>query len=163
MTREESIEVYKAYSKMLFNASLRIVGDSAEAEEIMQDTILKYITSPFRPSSGARTTAWLKRTCIRASIDALRRKKREMLFLDGYAAGECVAEDDGDVVPDMSKIRKAIDELPENYRLIISLILIEGLDYGEVSRYTKVKEGTIRVQYSRARAMLAGKLKGLLR
>ena len=45
MTREESIEIYRTHSKRLFNISLRIVRDSALAEEIMQDTILKYLQS----------------------------------------------------------------------------------------------------------------------
>ena len=42
MTREESIQFYKAHAKRLYNISLRIVRDSGEAEEIMQDTILRY-------------------------------------------------------------------------------------------------------------------------
>ena len=42
MTREECIDIYKRYSRKLFNVSLRIVGDSGEAEEIMQDTVLKF-------------------------------------------------------------------------------------------------------------------------
>ena len=42
MTREESIRIYKTYSRKLFNVSFRIVGDSALAEEIMQDTVLKF-------------------------------------------------------------------------------------------------------------------------
>ena len=91
MTREESIAFYKEHSKRLYNISLRIVQDSALAEEIMQDTILKAL----RPAQGpqglgtkAQENAWLTKTCIRASIDELRKRKRERLFLDEYASEE---------------------------------------------------------------------------
>ena len=83
MTREESIRIYKTYSRKLFNVSFRIVGDSALAEEIMQDTVLKFIklqgdvmisqAGSTCQSGQDRVGAWLVRTCVRASIDALRK------------------------------------------------------------------------------------------
>ena len=45
MSREESVKLYNTYARKLFNISFRILHDSGEAEEIMQDTILKYITT----------------------------------------------------------------------------------------------------------------------
>ena len=61
----------------------------------------------------------------------------------------------------IGNIRKAISELPEASRLVLTLILLEGLDYEEVANYTGAREGTIRVQYSRARAKLAEKLRSM--
>ena len=164
MTREESVKFYNTYARKLFNTSFRILRDSGEAEEIMQDTILKYITSSLKPLSEAQTGAWLHKTCIRKSIDVLRKKKREQLFLEEYKAGE---EDTSDspaplgisLGPSIEKVRSAIAELPEKSRLILNLVLLEGLDYEEIANYTGASEGTIRVQYSRARAKLAEKLK----
>lgn len=83
MTREESMIFYETHARRLYNTAIRIVSDSPLAEEIMQDTILKYIMSD--PGlSGAQASVWLTRTCVRKSIDALRRKKRERLFLEEY-------------------------------------------------------------------------------
>ena len=59
MTREESIQFYKAHAKRLYNISLRIVRDSGEAEEIMQDTILRFISSDVVPKEPAKVAAWL--------------------------------------------------------------------------------------------------------
>ena len=162
MTREKSIEIYKAHSRRLYNISLRIVGDSALAEEIMQDTILKCLQ--LEPTA---VSAWLSKTCIRASIDALRKRKRERLFLEDYASEEApdyfapVGEDDDQQIeiPSIDAVKNAIASLPESYRLILTLVLIEGLDYEEISGYTGEKEGTIRTRYSRARQMLAERLK----
>ena len=190
MTREESIEIYKTHSKRLFNISLRIVRDSALAEEIMQDTILKFLQSGpqepfgraatgslrFAPYPGKRSlasalanvaSAWMTRTCIRASIDALRKRKREKKLLEEYAAEEAPeyfapvndVQDSEMVIPDIKAVKSAMDRLPDPYRLILNLVLIDGLDYEEISGLTGEKEGTIRTRYSRARQMLANRIK----
>lgn len=161
MSREESVKLYNTYARKLFNISFRILHDSGEAEEIMQDTILKYITTGPKFLSEVQAAAWLSKTCIRKSIDVLRKKKREKLFLEEYGSE---VEDAFDAKPgDLSigNIRKAISELPEASRLVLTLILLEGLDYEEVANYTGAREGTIRVQYSRARAKLAEKLRSM--
>lgn len=164
MTREESIAFYKAHAKRLYNTSLRIVRDNGEAEEIMQDTILKFISSDIVPQDTAQAATWLSRTCIRKSIDAVRRKKREKLFLDEYAADASEYDSESSVefsgnTSEVAEIRKAIDELPDNYRLVMSLVLLEGLDYEEIASLTGEREGTLRTQFSRGRAKLAEKLK----
>ena len=163
MTREESIKFYKAHAGRLYNISWRIVRDSGEAEEIMQDTILKFITLDIVPSDPAQVAAWLSRTCIRKSIDAVRKKRREKLFLDEYAGEVSEYADDTTTVevPQMSvgNVRKAIDGLPESCRLILNLVLVEGLDYEEIASITGEREGTLRTQFSRAKAKLVEQLK----
>ena len=161
MSREESVKLYNTYARKLFNISFRILHDSGEAEEIMQDTILKYITTGPKIMSEVQAAAWLSKTCIRKSIDVLRKKKREKLFLEeyGFEVEDAVEAKPGDL--SIGNIRKAISELPEASRLVLTLILLEGLDYEEVANYTGAREGTIRVQYSRARAKLAEKLRSM--
>ncbi len=163
MTREESIKFYKAHARRLFNTSLRIIRDSGEAEEIMQDTILKFISSDVVPKDPAQVALWLNRTCIRKSIDAVRKKRREKLFLDEYAGEVSEYADDTTTidVPQMSvsNVRKAIDGLPESCRLILNLVLVEGLDYEEIASITGEREGTLRTQFSRAKAKLVEQLK----
>ena len=170
MTREESIAFYKEHSNRLYNISLRIVRDSALAEEIMQDTILKALR-PLRQAQGpqglgtkTQENAWLTKTCIRASIDELRKRKRERLFLDEYAAEEApnyFTPESIDIPKDelsVERIKASINSLQDPYRLVLNLVLIDGLDYEEISSITGEREGTIRTQYSRARKMLASKL-----
>ena len=161
MTREESITFYKAHAQRLYNISLRIVRDSALAEEIMQDTILKFITSEIRTADERQTNVWLTKVCIRRSIDALRKRKREKLFIEQYTADSEPAADES--LPEsgitLDTVRKAIDSLPESSKLILNLVLIEGLDYEEIAEVTGEREGTLRTQFSRAKARLAKILK----
>ena len=155
MTRQEITEFYQEHHRRLYNISLRILRDSDEAEEVMQDTILKFVTAPGSFSSPEQVSAWLARTCIRASIDRLRRRERREAFLEEYAREEgqeepCLTGES----PSVTEIKAAMDRLPEPYGLILDLVLIEGLDYGEIAGLTGKKETTLRSLYSRGRSKL---------
>ena len=159
MTRQEITQFYQEHHRRLYNISLRILRNSDEAEEVMQDTIMKFVSAPQRTfGSGAQVSAWLARTCIRASIDRLRRRHREEAFLEDYA----IAEGDSPTVPEpvegqptedetpsISRVRETMDRMPEPYRLVLYLVLIEGLDYGEIAEMTGRKQTTLRSIYSR--------------
>jgi RNA polymerase sigma factor (sigma-70 family) len=161
MTREESITFYKAHAQRLYNISFRILRDSAQAEEIMQDTILKFLTSDVRTADEKQTDVWLTKVCIRKSIDALRKRKREKLFLDEYASDADTTADES--LPQsgisLESVRKAIETLPDSSKLILNLVLVEGLDYEEIASLTGEREGTLRTQFSRAKARLSEILK----
>ncbi len=160
MTRQEITEFYREHHRRLYNISLRILRDSAEAEEVMQDTVLKFVSQERSFASGAQVSAWLARTCIRASIDRLRRRRREEEFLAEYGLslihiGESC---ESPALPSVPQIRAAMDALPEPYRLVLNLVLIEGLDYEEIAALTGRKEATLRSIYSRGRARLMEQL-----
>ena len=161
MTRREITEFYKEHHRRLYNIAWRILRDSGEAEEVMQDTILKFINQEGVFASEAQVSAWLARTCIRAAIDRLRRRQREADFLAEYGAAgeEPAAEDPDGPLPSVGQIRAAMDALPEPYRLVVNLVLIEGLDYEEIAGLTGRKETTLRSLYSRGRAKLAETLR----
>ena len=67
MTRQEITEFYQEHHRRLYNISLRILRDSDEAEEVMQDTILKFVTAPGNFSSPEQVSAWLARTAANAA------------------------------------------------------------------------------------------------
>lgn len=154
---------YRTHARRLFNISMRILRDSGAAEDVMQETILKYLTSDIQPLGEAKAAAWLNKACIRSSIDALRKNMREQLFLNEYAASEQVAEaesqqeDMTDV--EVGRVKKAMAELKDPYRLILNLALIEGLDYDEIAEVTGQSQGTIRTQFSRGKVKLLEILK----
>lgn len=156
MTRQEITEFYKEHHGRLYNIALRILRDSDDAEEVMQDTILKYVTRSGAVSlNGPQESAWLARTCIRAAIDRLRERHRMDVFLEEYAQE---AEEKAEEVPaealNLDKVKLAMERLQEPYRLVLNLVLIEGLDYEEISGITGKKEVTLRSIYSRGKEKL---------
>lgn len=152
-------ELYDSMSARLYNASLRIVGSSADAEEIMHDSLLRYWR--FKKKEEIRDLRkWLMSVCIRSSIDKLRERQRWKDVLEQYEDPVLEEEDDdGAIGYDIASIRKALDELPDHYKAIVSLHLFEGYDYQEISQITGSNENTIRSLYLRGRQKLAATLK----
>ena len=162
MTRKEITGFYQAHSRRLYNMSYRILLSSEDAEEVMQDTILKFVTMPFRPRSEEQVSAWLAKTCIRASIDRLRSRKREQLFLEAYAREDGDTTESGNEIPaeaTAGRILEAMQHLPDPYRLVVTLVLAEGLDYQEIAAYTGLKEATLRSHFLRGKQKLLAMLK----
>ena len=160
MTQKEITSFYQAHSRRLYNMSCRILQNPQDAEEVMHDTILKFIALPFPPRKEEQISAWLARTCIRASIDRLRQRKREALFLEAYAQ-ESLEEPEAEIPAEVSarRILDALQRLPEPYRLVTTLVLAEGLDYQEIARYTGLKETTLRSHFLRGKQKLITLLK----
>ncbi len=159
MTRQEATEFYRTHSKALYNTALRIVRDPAEAEEIMQDTLMRYIQRGVRSATPAQAAAWLRTTCVRMGIDALRRRKKALTVVDDIPFDEVEEEVEIPGEMDILRIREAMERLPHPYGLILDLVLIEGMDYAGISRMTGQKETTLRSWYSRGRAKLVKELK----
>jgi RNA polymerase sigma-70 factor (ECF subfamily) len=151
-------KIYDEHAVRLYNMSLRILGDSCEAEEVTHDTLLQYYGMKDR-SGVVDLRKWLSSVCIRKSIDRLRQKKKFMDLLEDYE--DPVLEDPAcdDLDLDVGNIRKALSLLPDNYRLILSLHLFEGYDYEEITQITGIKEVTVRSLYMRGRRKLAEILK----
>lgn len=151
-------KVYDAMSRRLYNISLRIVGNSADAEEIMHDTILqlwKYGSKHEIIDLGK----WLSSICIRKSIDRLRERQRWKDLLANYEDPILEEPETENFEYDIKTIRNALSSLPDHYRAIVSLHLFEGYDYQEISQITGTNENTIRSLYMRGRQKLAAAIK----
>ena len=146
--------IYDAMSRRLYNASLRIVGCSADAEEIMHDSLLQYWKYS-RKSEITDLRKWLTSVCIRKSIDKLRERQRWKVLLENYEDPVMEECDENISEYDIESIRKALSDLPDHYIAVLSLHLFEGYDYREISEMTGTNENTIRSLYMRGRQKLA--------
>lgn len=146
-------EIYSQYAQQLYFTALRITGSSFDAEEVMQDTILKYHNFP-KKEGIEKLGSWLKSVCIRKALDKLREKHRTKEFLEEYKE-EQIPSPPPQVQYTVEEIRKTLLLLPDNYRTILSLHLFEGYDYQEIEQITGTKEATIRSLYKRAKEKLA--------
>jgi len=148
-------KLYRQYAKAMFNTSLRIVNNTADAEDVLQESFVaafKLDRFDFSSTFGA----WLKRIVINRSIDLLRRKKMQVIHID-----ETLVENIADEVPEeenlqlkVEEIKKAVAALPDGYRTVISLSLFEGYDNQEIAEILNITESTVRTQYHRARQKL---------
>ena len=156
MNQKEITAFYHEHSRRLYNMSYRILLNAEDAEEVMQDTILKFVTRPLKPQQEQQVSAWLARTCIRASIDRLRKQRREALLLEEIVQewrNDGEEEEISDEIP-AGRVLAAIRQLPDPYRLVVTLYLVEGLDYEEIASYTGWKESTLRSHFLRGKRKL---------
>lgn len=153
------LEVYNRYYKAMYNTSLRIVKDTAAAEDVMQDSFLSAFTKLESFKGDASFGSWLKRIVVNNSLNSYQKtKKLDETPLDDHLYR---IEDDGDGISelDMSEIKvvevmKAMNELKDNYRQSLSLHLIEGYDYEEMSTILNISYANCRTTVSRAKDSL---------
>ena len=159
--RKSQFELYRLYSSAMYNTTLRIVRDPDDAEDVMQEAFLKAFSRISTYRGEVSFGAWLKRIVVNKSLDFLR-LRRERVSLDEVNEVNEIPEDDTGVIDhaySADEIRRAIYALPEGYRLVLSLILLEGYDHEEVSEILRISNATSRTQYHRAKKKLAELLK----
>ena len=155
--RKSQVQVYKLYYKAMYNTALRILNDTSEAEDVMQESFLEAFRKidSYREESSFGT--WLKRIVINKSVDAFRRT-RDMVSIDEYDVEVPDQMEEENYIQVLStrveEIRKAIHGLPDNYRIILSLFLLEGYDHEEIAQILDISYGLSRTRYSRARKKL---------
>ncbi|TVZ50896.1 RNA polymerase sigma factor [Dokdonia sp. Hel_I_53] len=168
------MEVYNRYYKAMYNTSLRIVKSEAEAEDIMQESFLSAFTKIDTYKEEASFGSWLKRIVVNNSLTAYQKAKRlDEQPLENHLYK--VSEDDGGCgTIDLTSVRAqevvtAMNNLKDNYRQSLSLHLIEGYDYEEISEIMNVSYANSRTMISRAKQSLRailnknGKGKGIYR
>ncbi len=153
--------MYKRYCDAMYNICYRLMGNAPEAEDMLQESFMDVFRrlDSFRGESSLG--AWIKRIVINHCLNQL--KKRKVVFqemTDTYmdAVSETDDEDDVDVY-EVKRVRDAIMTLPDGYRQVLTLYLIEGYDHGEIAGIMGIQETGSKSQYSRARSRLREILK----
>jgi RNA polymerase sigma-70 factor (ECF subfamily) len=147
----------------MYNTSLRIVKKNDEAEDVMQEAFLKAFTKLHTFKGEVTFGAWLKRIVINDSIQRYRkrRNKKEVALEDVRYK----VEDNEGCVPDHAftelkaqKVMETMGHLKDNYRISLTLHLIEGYDYEEISSIMNISYANCRTTISRAKESLRRKL-----
>jgi RNA polymerase sigma factor (sigma-70 family) len=159
--RGAQFRIYKLYYKAMYNTSLRIVNDPAEAEDIMQESFLAAFQRIDNYSGEASFGSWLKRIVVNNSLDALRRYRPDIsIEEESLDFPEIVEESlDEEIRLVASEIREAIASLPEEYRVVITLFLLEGYDHEEISEIMGISNNLSRTRFVRAKQKVLEVLK----
>lgn len=147
--------IYKLYYKAMYNCSLRIVNDSFEAEDIIQEAFLAAFTKLNTYSKDVSFGAWLKRIVINKSLSSLKKTNHmETVELEKIGKDDFVEEEIDTSNINVAFILKQINTLKTNYRLIINLNLIEGYDCEEIAQILNISYENSRTTLSRAKNKL---------
>ena len=141
----------------MLNVAFRIVGNIAEAEDVLQEAFLDAFNKLKDFRHDTTFGLWLKQIVVNRSINLLRKRKMEFIDLEGEQLENIPDEgynDDEELQYQAAVVKDAIKELPEGYRLVISLYLLEGYDHEEIGQILKISENTSRTQFLRAKRKL---------
>ena len=155
-------ELYRKYSKAMYNTSLRIVNNTGDAEDVVQEAFTDAFRSLGDFHYKSTFGAWLKRIVINKSINYLRKRKMDMIDIDKTNIGHLPEEDTTDeqeIQMKVEDIKKAVALLPNGYRTVLTLYLFEGYDQEEIAEILQVSHATVRTQYMRAKQKLVQHIK----
>jgi RNA polymerase sigma-70 factor (ECF subfamily) len=143
----------------MYNVSYRITGRQEDAEDALQEAFISAFKNLNTYRADATFGAWLKRIVVNKSINVLKKRKHEWMSEDEQWD---VAEEEqaGDYKEGLTveRVKKAIEELPDGYRSVLSLYLLEGYDHQEIAGIMAISESTSKSQLNRAKAKLREKL-----
>lgn len=158
------LEVYNRYYKAMYNTAFRIVKNSYEAEDIMQDSFLMAFTKLNTLKDTSIFGSWLKRIVVNNSIYHYRKhdKNKEIPLDDMLYKVEDNSnglESDYEFTNLKAKqVLKTLKTLKDNYRIALTLNLIEGYDYEEIGNILNISQANCRTTMSRAKESLRKKL-----
>lgn len=160
------------YERPVFNICLRMVRNREEAQDLAQDAFTKVFSMLDRYNPDYAFSNWLFKITSNLCIDSIRKRRIDTLPMDVPVRGDSgdferqyeSPTDDPEQVLDkaekMHMLSRAIDDLPEHYRIMIILRHQEDLSYEEIARSLEVPLGTVKARIHRAREMLKQRLSG---
>jgi len=160
-------ELVKRYKDRLLNFVFRYFNNVEQAEDVVQDTLIKLYTHASYYKNVAKFSTWIFTIAKNNALTELRKNKRKKT--------DSLWTDDGQVIDINSKeesldskvqneiaidqLNKFLDEIPENFRMAVVLRDFQELSYDEISKILEIPIGTIKSRINRGRIQLAEKMK----
>ena len=163
------LEVYNRYQQAMYNTALRIIKDTAEAEDIMQESFITAFNKLGTLKEASTFGSWLKRIVINNSISQFNKSKRFVSLNDDdilqgnleeepYEESFSVGSDEDYTNTKANRVLNCMDDLNDKYRQILNLHFIEGFDYEEICEIQQISYANCRTTISRAKESLRKKL-----
>lgn len=137
----------------MYNVCLRMVGSQVDAEDVMQEAFLNAFTKIDTYQGVVSFGAWLKKIVINRSLDYLKKRKVKFEELNEKIPDEEPVSIDISEIQ-MEKLKNAIQKLPDGYRVVLSLYLLEGYDHEEIAQILGISNVSSRSQFMRAKLKL---------
>ncbi len=148
-------DIYKRYSETVYKAALRVTGNTADAEDVLQSVFLRMIANRASLDPAQSPEHYLRRAATNASIDLLRRKnwlaETEIDDSRAYGSRESTALD-------KERLRRALAKLPAQDAELFVLCYLEGYTYDELAEQFALERGTVASRLHRIRAVLQKQL-----
>jgi RNA polymerase sigma-70 factor (ECF subfamily) len=160
--REAFGTLVERYERAVYNLCLRTLRDAEEAKDASQEAFLKAFRALGTFRRGSKFSTWIFSIAYHACCDRLNRRRRysdaELPDRADPAPGPAL---EAERLDEASRLRAAIDALPEKYRAAITLYHLQGHQYEEIARVLDLPMGTVKTHLFRAKEQLRRELAGL--
>jgi len=157
-SKKACYELYRLYSKAMLNVAFRILNNMDEAEDVLQESFLDAFNKVKDFRQETTFGLWLKQIVVNRSINLLRKRKVDWVQMESEQLENIPDEQPADEEEQeykVAQVKQAMLLLPEGYRVVLSLYLLEGYDHEEIGQILNITENTSRTQFLRAKRKLS--------
>lgn len=153
--RKAQNQLFVQYKRMLFGVCLRYASGRAEAEDILQESFIKIYGDLYQYQPTGPLGAWVRKVTVNVALQHLRKKKNLFPVVDIEQVEDRYEVEENLLDQDRAQaILKMVQQLPEGYRLIFNLHVMEGLTHPEIAEHLEISVNTSKSQLSRAKSLL---------
>jgi RNA polymerase sigma factor (sigma-70 family) len=147
-------KLYQLYSRRMMAVCLRYTRSRAEAEDIFHEAFVK-VFRHIDTYQGGSFEGWMRRIFVNMAINAYHKNRKYQDHVD-YSAIEERSPAEDDIISQISgqELLALINQLPEGYRLVFNLYVIEGFGHREIAEMLNIAEGTSKSQLAKAKNYL---------
>lgn len=145
-------QVIEQHGKSVYAAAYSLLKNREDAEDVLQDTLVRYYTTNKQFASEQHLRAWLLRLTINRAKDLLKAARRRNAALEDDVAALPFPQ------PENRQVFEAVLRLPEPYRLVVHLFYYEDYSVREIAALLHLTQGAVKTRLHRARALLKASL-----
>ena len=156
--------LYEMYAPVLMSVCVRYVGDYETARDVLQDGFIKLFTKIEMYSGTGSFAGWVRRIFVTTALEFLRKNDALKQSLNINEYNEAIENSEVSVIDQISAndLMKIILELPDGYRTVFNLYVLEDFSHAEIAGMLNITENTSRSQFMRARKLLQLKVQKLM-
>lgn len=150
--RSAQRNLYEKYSRRLFGICMRYCDSREEAEEILQEGMLKVFQKIEAFKGDGSLESWMKKIMVNTALDHYRKSKHREQETEWQDHINISSEELTDLKA--KDLLTVVMKLPKGFRTVFNLYAVEGYNHGEIGKMLGISEGTSKSQYARARAQI---------
>tara|TARA_A100001391_G_C5020254_1_gene265621 strand:- start:475 stop:1008 length:534 start_codon:yes stop_codon:yes gene_type:complete len=150
-------ELYKQYNRILFAICLRYSPNYTEAEDNLQDAFITIFKKIEQYNAKGSFEGWMKRVTVNTVLQKYRKQRTFEIVDEGQIEDEAEVEIESEEIP-LDFLLKIVQELPDRYRLVFSMYVMDGYQHKEIAEMLGISDGTSKSNLARARMILKNKI-----
>ncbi|WP_281228307.1 RNA polymerase sigma factor [Flavobacterium aquiphilum] len=156
--REAQLKIYQLFSPILYGLCLKYMRNEDDAKDVFQEAFVIAFQKMDQFKFEGSFEGWIKRIFINKLLETLKKKKKDVFFLDVFET-EVIEEEELELAPiEQEKLLEYIQELPDQYRMVFNLFIFEKMKHKEISKLLQISEGTSKSNLNRAKSILKKKI-----